>query len=160
MLCVAGCGGGGSSLGGGGGGGGDGTPTGSNVQAIVVDSGPPKVASSNRPAINTAYTTVKVCAPGSTTNCQTIDHIQVDTGSSGLRILSEVLTITLPVKKDTAGNVIAECVGFVDGASWGPVRQADVNIGGETALAQEVQIIGDTSYAVPTECNGAGGTSA
>jgi len=157
MLCVAGCGGGGG-LGGGGGGGGP-TPTGSNVQAIVVDSGPAKIASSNTPAINTAYTTVKICAPGSTTVCQTIDHIQVDTGSSGLRILSEVLTITLPVQKDTTGNVIAECVGFVDGSSWGPVRQADVNIGGETALAQEVQIIGDTSYTVPSTCKGAGATS-
>ena len=57
-----------------------------------------------KPAINTAYTTVTVCAPGSTSNCQTIDHIQVDTGSSGLRILSEVLTITLPVQKDTAAT--------------------------------------------------------
>jgi len=157
MLCVAGCGGGGSSLGGGGGGGG-GTPTGSNVQAIVVDSGPAKIASSNTPAINTAYTTVTICAPGSTSNCQTIDHIQVDTGSSGLRILSEVLTITLPVQKDTTGNVIAECVGFVDGSSWGPIRQADVKIGGETALKQEVQIIGDTSYAVPSDCRGTGAT--
>jgi hypothetical protein len=125
------------------------------VQAIVVDSGPAKIASSNTPAINTAYTTVTICAPGSTSNCQTIDHIQVDTGSSGLRILSEVLTITLPLQKDTTGNVIAECVGFVDGSSWGPVRQADVKIGGETALAQEVQIIGDTSYAVPNTCKGA-----
>lgn len=157
MLCVAGCGGGGSNLGGGGGGGG--TPTGSNVQAIVVDSGPAKIASSNAPAINTAFTTVTICAPGSTSNCQTIDHIQVDTGSSGLRILSEVLTITLPVQKDTTGNVIAECVGFVDGSSWGPIRQADVKIGGETALTQEVQIIGDTSYAVPSSCKGAGATA-
>jgi uncharacterized protein DUF3443 len=158
MICVAGCGG-GDGLEGGGGGGGGTTPTGSNVQAIVVDSGPPSVASSNRPAINTAYTTVKVCAPGSTTNCQTIDHIQVDTGSAGLRILAEVLTISLPVQKDTSGNVIAECVGFVDGASWGPVRQADVNIGGETALAQEVHVIGDTTYPVPSTCKGAGATS-
>jgi hypothetical protein len=159
MLCVAGCGGGNTIGAGGGGGGGGSTPTGSNVQAIVVDSGPPKVANSNMPAINTAFTTVTVCAPGSTTNCQTIDHIQVDTGSSGLRILSEVLTITLPLQKDAGGtNVIAECVGFVDGSSWGPVRQADVKIGGETALAQEVQIIGDGAYPVPTTCKGAGAT--
>jgi Protein of unknown function (DUF3443) len=162
MLCVAGCGGGGDSLGGGGGsgggGGGGGGSTG-NVQAIVVDSGPPPVANSNTPAINTAYTTVTICAPGSTTNCQTIDHIQVDTGSSGLRILNEQVAITLPLQKDTAGNVIAECVKFVDGASWGPVRTADVKISGETALNQEVQIIGDTSYGVPTTCQGAAHTS-
>lgn len=152
MLCVAGCG--GSSLGGGTGGGGGTTP---NVQPITVDSGPPEVSSSNTPAINTAYTTVTICAPGSTTVCQTIDHIQVDTGSSGLRILAEKLTIALPVQKDATGNVIAECVGFVDGSSWGPVRQADVKIAGETALSQGVQIIGDTTYTVPTDCTGTSG---
>ncbi len=154
LLCVAGCGGGGSGLGGGGGGGGG---SAGNVQSIIVDSGPPVVANSASPAINTAYTTVTICAPGSTSICQTIDHIQVDTGSAGLRILSEVLTIALPVKQDASNNVIAECVGFVDGSSWGPVRQADVKIGGETALSQEVQIIGDTTYPVPSDCTGTSG---
>src|SRR5689334_2831436 len=91
LLCVAGCGGGSGLANGGGGGGGGTPPTGANVQAIVVDSGPTPVATSSTPAINTAYTTVTICAPGSTSNCQTIDHIQVDTGSSGLRILQEVL---------------------------------------------------------------------
>ena len=155
MLCVAGCGGGTGSLGNNGGGGGGSTPTGSNVQAIVVDSGPTPVANSSTPAVNTAYTTVKICAPGSTSICQTIDHIQVDTGSSGLRILSEVLTIALPAQLDGNKNAIAECTAFVDGSSWGSIRQADVNIGGETALKQEVQIIGDSTYAVPTAtCKG------
>jgi hypothetical protein len=157
LLCVAGCGGGGNGLSGNGSGGSGGGGSAGNVQSIVVDSGPPAVANSNTPAINTAYTTVTICAPGSTTNCQTIDHIQVDTGSAGLRILSEVLTIALPVQPDTHGNAIAECVLFVDGSSWGPVRQADVKIGGETALNQEVQIIGDTSYTVPTNCTGTSG---
>jgi Protein of unknown function (DUF3443) len=157
LLCVAGCGGGNGLAGNGGSGGSGGGGSTGNVQTIIVDSGPPTVANSTTPAINTAYTTVTICAPGSTTLCQTIDHIQVDTGSAGLRILSEVLTIALPVQKDTAGNVIAECVGFVDGASWGPVRQADVKIGGETALTQEVQIIGDTTYPVPSNCTGTSG---
>ena len=158
LLCVAGCGGGGSGLAGGGSGGGTTPPTGSNVQAIVVDSGPTPVATSSTPAINTAYTTVTVCAPGSTSNCQTIDHIQVDTGSSGLRILQEVLKITLPAAMDSTGkNLIAECVRFVDGSSWGSVRQADVKIGGETALKQSVHIIGDTAYTVPSTCTGNSG---
>lgn len=153
VLCVSGCGGGGLADGGGGGGGP--TPTGSNVQAIVVDSGPTPVATSSTPAVNTAYTTVTICAPGSTSNCQTIDHIQVDTGSSGLRILQEVMSITLPAAMDASGkNLIAECVGFVDGSSWGSVRQADVKIGGETALKQTVHIIGDTTYTVPATCKG------
>jgi len=153
VLCVSGCGGGSGGLADGGDGGGGGT--GSNVQAVVVDSGPTPVATSNTPAVNTAYTTVTVCAPGTTSNCQTIDHIQVDTGSSGLRILQEALKITLPAAMDASGqNLIAECVGFVDGSSWGSVRQADVKIGGETALKQSVHIIGDTSYPVPATCKG------
>src|SRR5882724_6728248 len=92
----------------GGGGGGIGTTiptTGSNVQAVTVDSGPPALANL---AVNTLYTTVTICVPGTTT-CQDIDHIQVDTGSSGLRIISTVLTLSLPVQKDSSGNVIAEC---------------------------------------------------
>jgi Protein of unknown function (DUF3443) len=159
ILCVAGCGGNGT-LGTGGGGGGGTTPTGSNVQAITVDSGPPIIANSTNPAVNTAYTTVIVCSPGSTTNCQTVDHIQVDTGSSGLRILASVLTITLPLQADANNNVIAECTQFVDGSSWGPVRQADVKIGGETASTQEVQVIGDAAYpTIPTACSGTATTA-
>ncbi|MGH8336732.1 MAG: DUF3443 family protein, partial [Gammaproteobacteria bacterium] len=75
------------SCGGGGGGGGTltpsgsegSTPTGSNVASVVIDSGP----TSASPDANTLFTTVTVCIPGSTTNCQTIDHIQVDTMSYG-----------------------------------------------------------------------------
>src|ERR1700736_1137304 len=123
MLCVVGCGGGGSSVTGGGGS--TTPPSGANVQAVTVDSGPTSIASSNNPAVNTLYTKVTVCVPGTST-CQDIDHIQVDTGSSGLRILASALTLTtLPLKQDSTGNVIAECVHFVDGSSWGPLRQAD-----------------------------------
>ena len=47
-------------------------------------------AAANEAAVNILYVNVTICAPGSTTNCQTIDHVQVDTGSQGLRILSSV----------------------------------------------------------------------
>ena len=57
----------------------------SNVQAITVNAGP----SGN--TANGAFTSVTVCTPGRST-CQTIDGILVDTGSSGLRILSSALT--------------------------------------------------------------------
>jgi hypothetical protein len=150
ILCVAGCGG-GSTVGGSNGGSGT-APSGPNVQALAVDAGPTAVASSQTPAVNTLYTTVTVCSPGSTTNCQTIDHIQVDTGSSGLRIISTALTITLPFAKDSSGNVFAECVQFVDGSSWGTLRQADIKISGEAAANQEVQVIGDATYPVPAAC--------
>ncbi|MFL6600034.1 MAG: DUF3443 domain-containing protein [Steroidobacteraceae bacterium] len=152
VLCVAGCGGGGSSVGGGG----NKPPSGANVQPITVDSGPAAVANSNNPAVNTLYTTVRLCIPGTST-CQDIDHIQVDTGSSGLRILSTALTLSLSLQKNSAGNVVAECVHFVDGSSWGPLRLADIKIAGEVASNQQVQIIGDSAYqTIPNACIGSG----
>jgi hypothetical protein len=149
MLCVAGCGGGGLS-------GGGTTPSGANVQPITVDSGPAAVANSSNPAVNTLYTTVTICVPGTST-CQDVDHIQVDTGSSGLRIINTALTLSLPLQKNSAGSVIAECVHFVDGSSWGPLRLADIKISGEVASNQAVQIIGDSAYpTIPDACIGSG----
>jgi hypothetical protein len=103
-----------------------------------------------------------VCAPGSTTNCQTIDHIQVDTGSYGLRVLAPVLTAAmrsaLPVETLTSGKTVAECTQFVDGFAWGPIVTADVQIAGETAHSVPVQSIGDSRYSsVPTDCSSTAG---
>src|SRR5664279_5010150 len=53
-----------------------------NVLPIVVDLGP-----LNNYA-NGSFATVTVCTPGTST-CQTIDHVLVDTGSIGLRLLSQ-----------------------------------------------------------------------
>ncbi len=63
-------------------------PDGVNVVAIVVDSGP--LGSDGSPVgyVNGAFVTVTVCVPG-TANCQAIDHVLVDTGSSGLRVIGE-----------------------------------------------------------------------
>ena len=63
------------------------TPTVNNVQAVVVDSGP---TLNGQPigANDELFTTVTICVPGTTT-CQSIDHVLVDTGSSGLRFSVE-----------------------------------------------------------------------
>jgi hypothetical protein len=155
-LCasVLSCGGGGSGLAtGSSGSSGSSTPTGSNVVGVVVDSGP----SSASPDINTLFTTVTVCVPGSTTNCQTIDHIQVDTMSYGLRILAPVLTISLPVQPASNGSSLVECTAFADGYSWGPVALADVQVSGESASSVPVQVIGDPNFTnVPADCSGVG----
>jgi hypothetical protein len=132
-------------------------PTGSNVATVTVDSGP-SVSGTPIGDINSLFTSVTVCVPGSTTNCQTIDHIQVDTGSYGLRILAPALTLSLPIAMDTSGNSLGECLIFGIGFSWGPVVSADVKIAGETASAVPVQIIGDTRLAnIPSGCTGSGG---
>jgi hypothetical protein len=147
LGCLGGCGGGGGSSG-------TSTPpnTTQNVQPITVDGGP-----ANIPDI--AFTTITICAPGSSTNCQTIDHIQVDTGSTGLRILSSVLSasLSLPQQHDASGNPIVACAQFADGFSWGPVKMADLRIAGEQANALPVQIIGDPVFtSIPTSCSSSG----
>jgi Protein of unknown function (DUF3443) len=157
-LCLSAlsCGGGGGSVAslasGGSGSSGGSTPAGSNVVSVVVDAGP----TSTSPEVNTLFTTVTVCVPG-TTSCQTIDHIQVDTGSFGLRLLASVLTVTLPVQTLTNGASLLECTQFVDGYSWGPVALADVQISDEMASSVPVQVIGDPNFtSVPANCSSVG----
>jgi Protein of unknown function (DUF3443) len=122
--------------------------TSSNVAPLIVDSGPDGAEA------NIAYTTVTVCVPG-TSQCQTIDHIQVDTGSSGLRLLSNVLTIPLPQSNDSSGNPLDECLVFLDGYVWGPVVSADITIAGEKASSVPVHMLipSTSSPAVPSSCS-------
>jgi hypothetical protein len=128
-------------------------PPTNNTASLIIDEGP-----SNQ-SVNTMFTSVTVCVPGSTTSCQTIDHIQVDTGSYGLRLLAPVLTVTLPVEMLADGNSLAECTQFVDGYTWGPVVTADVQIAGETANSLPVQVIGDPRFTnIPAACSSTGGT--
>ena len=111
--------------------------------------------------MNILYVTVVVCAPG-TANCQTIDHVQVDTGSYGLRLISEALQPSLAsalttVSEKASGMPLAECTQFADGYSWGPIKTADVQIAGEKASGLNVQIIGDSTYStVPAACQNNG----
>jgi len=150
VATLSGCGGGGGSSSGAGT-----TPTPTpvnNTQAVVVDQGPAGFA-------NLLFTSVTVCAPGATTNCQTIDHIQIDTGSTGLRIISSVLSSALSLRQqnDASGNPIVECAQFVDGFSWGPVKIADVRLAGEVASSVPIQVIGDPAFAaIPSACANVG----
>jgi len=157
VLCLSAiaCGGGGGSTASNGGG----TPppptNTANTASVIIDGGP----SASSGSVNTMFTSVTVCVPGSTTSCQTIDHIQVDTGSYGLRLLASALTLTLPVETLASGGSLAECTQFVDGFSWGPIATADIQIAGETANSLPVQVIGDSRFTnIPTECSGTGGT--
>lgn len=150
-----------------------------NVATITVDGGLPNI-----PYLNGVFTTVTVCvhnsAPGSP-NCQNIDHVLVDTGSYGLRLLSKsgggelsaALSAALPLQHDPSvpSNIVAECAQFSDGITWGPLKMADIYVGGATAGAGEsaktvpgsgtagvpVQIIGDPGFAtVPSACTSFG----
>jgi hypothetical protein len=130
------------------------TPT-SNVQPITVNTGPG--ATQGFDYVDGAFTSVTVCVPGSTTNCQTISGILVDTGSSGLRILSSALSVALPQQTNSGGNPIAECAAFEDGVTWGPVETADVSVAGERANSLPIQVIGSSKYpTVPPDCSSQG----
>jgi hypothetical protein len=157
VLCLSAiaCGGGGGSSAGGGGPPPPPPPPAqtNNTASVIVDAGPMSAS------VNTLFTSVTICVPGSTTSCQTIDHIQVDTGSYGLRLLAPVLTLTLPIETLANGNSLAECTQFVDGFSWGPIVTADFQIAGETAHSLPVQVIGDSRLTnIPAECSSTGGT--
>lgn len=133
------------------------TTSGSNVQAISVNLGPAAALGPDYYYDDGAFTSVTVCAPGSATNCQTISGILVDTGSSGLRILSSALSISLPQQTNSSGNAVAECAVFEDGITWGPVQTADVEIAGEKASSLPLQVIGSPSFpTVPSDCGDQG----
>ncbi|MYM25174.1 DUF3443 family protein [Duganella sp. FT135W] len=128
----------------------------SNSTAIVVDSGPSGVSG----VINVPYVSVTVCKPGTTT-CQTIDHVLLDTGSYGLRLLASQLssTLALPAVSTASGDDAGECGKFISGYTWGAVRQADVKMADEVASGISIQVIGDTgaSYSsTPSSCSSAG----
>jgi hypothetical protein len=103
---------------------------------------------------NGLFTTVTVCVPGSTSDCQTIDHVLVDTGSSGLRLLGSVLTLSLPAFTNDSGVGLAECQQFISGSIWGPLRSADFKIANEQASNIPIQVIEESTYPMPSDCTG------
>ena len=128
-------------------------PPGTNVAPITVDGGPAAAVN----GINSAYVSVTICQPGSTSNCQVIDHVLLDTASTGLRVLASVAnaSLALPQEKDTANQPLFECLQFGDHSyTWGSVRLADVQIADGKAMSLPVQLIGDaTAPTAPSECS-------
>ena len=121
--------------------------------SAVIDSGPAGVD-----ADNVLYVTITICQPGSTTNCATISNVQVDTGSSGLRVIASVLPTTwsLPQQTVAGGNSLVECFEYADQTfNWGPIVDADVTIGGKTASSMPIQLIGSSNFPnIPAGCAG------
>ena len=125
-----------------------------NVVDLLVDGGP------DGNGVNRLFTSVTICKPGSATLCKTIDHVLVDTGSVGLRLLaSEVPTqLQLSTAKTTIGNVLLGCANFLDGSfAWGPLALADVKLGGLTAADTTVQLVGHSDYdRFQSQCSASG----
>ncbi len=142
------------------------TPT-VNTATVTLDAGPAalRAGTNGYSAFNEPYVTITICAPGSTSNCQTIDHVILDTGSVGLRILAPVLNASLiaalPTQADASSNPVGECYQYVNSYAFGSVRIADFSIAGEKVAAMPFHAIADTgSFAtVPASCSSGGGTA-
>ena len=167
-LALAACGGGGgggssSTASGGSGGGGSSTPALNNFAAITIDGGPPAIVAQGG-AYNEPFVTVTLCAPGSTTNCQTVDHILLDTGSVGFRVEASVLNASLLAaltsETDPGGNPVGECYQYVDGYVFGSVKKADFTLGGGQVAGLPIHVIGDSGpfATAPASCSASAGT--
>ncbi|NNM51947.1 MAG: DUF3443 family protein [Pseudomonadales bacterium] len=122
-----------------------------NVVPLIIDGGPPASKSNY---VNGVFATITVCIP-STNACQSIDHVLIDTGSVGLRLLAQSgqgeLSLSLPAVTDR-GSTLYECSLFADGYSWGSINKADIQLGGELARNVPVQIIGAGTNLTPSSC--------
>ncbi|MFT4063155.1 DUF3443 domain-containing protein [Paraburkholderia sp.] len=143
------------------------SPTQQPIAATATNTVPVTVGQGASGVINIPTVSVTICAPGSTTNCQTINNVQLDTGSFGLRVVGSALNSSLlgalPVSTLSGSSAqLAECATFADGYTWGSVRTATIAIGGEsTASAIPIQIIGDKDAStVPAQgCSNSGGSA-
>jgi len=101
---------------------------------------------------NILYATVTVCDP-TNSRCVDVDHVQVDTGSVGLRIMASKLSalnlpdIQVPTTADaTVSQPVWECYQFVIGGLWGRMAAANVQLGQlTTRSAIPLQLIQDNS---------------
>src|SRR5690606_21145320 len=119
-----------SACGGGGGGGGSSLSTGGsdNEHPIAVTGGPIN-------NVNLLLTSVTICTPGSSSQCQTIPDVLVDTGSFGLRIMASALNgdATPTIVRNNANVPLFECARFADGLTWGAIERVDVRMSDERA---------------------------
>ncbi|MFP3556667.1 DUF3443 domain-containing protein [Paraburkholderia sp. SIMBA_049] len=120
--------------------------------------------------VNMPYVTVTFCVPGKqgASQCATVDHMVLDTGSVGVRVIASALDESfagkLPMQtgasNDSTGKAaIAQCALFASGFTWGSMRAADVTIGKKTASGIPIHLIGDSTLAAwkPQDCSSRGG---
>ncbi len=129
-------------------------PTGPNVMTITVNG---NLCSSGGQYVNELCAEVTLCAVGSTTNCQTITNILVDTSSMGLRVFKSAINSSVlsgftnilaaqPTKtsEGSTATSLGECVALGDSRAWGQVMTADVYLAGEPYSRVPIQLIDST----------------
>ncbi|HEX8814110.1 MAG TPA: DUF3443 family protein [Terriglobales bacterium] len=131
-----------------------------NTAQLIVDGGP---LPNSEPYPNGVFASATICVPGSTTQCATIDHLLVDTGSFGVRILASAMP-NVPLTPITgSGATLYNCIEFGDGSFlWGTVALATVQIGGESTATvlpdgMAIQVVADPPGGptnIPSDCSG------
>jgi hypothetical protein len=121
------------------------TVNGSTIERTMCDSEGGVV----NPYPNQPCVQVEICSPSNPTQCQTIKHLLLDTGSFGLRIFSSVITVPLtPIESN--GNQLAECVQYGDLSSqWGQVKLAYVRFGRDNTIQPNITPAREPAVAVP-----------
>jgi len=127
----------------------------SNLASVTVSFGPNGYSGGYYDGI---FTTVTVCQPGTTT-CATVPNVLVDTGSVGLRVLSDQIEgVSLPAITDGSGDYLYGCTEYGDTSyTWGPMEMATVQIGGETASQIPAAAGGSANAGIPIQVITAGG---
>ncbi len=105
--------------------------------------------------VNSPYISVTICDASG--NCQTVPDVLVDTGSAGLRLFANKVSLNLPAIQAGSGE-LAACAQFASGYAWGSMRSATVKIAGEsTTTAIPIQLMSDPSLpAAPSQCSAQG----
>lgn len=96
--------------------------------------------------INDPCTDVTLCT-ASGSDCQTINNVLIDTGSSGLRVFASVLSNTADFTVvGINGQPVGECAQFGIGSygDWGYLVYAQVGLGKEPPVTVPIQIIDPT----------------
>lgn len=133
-------------------------PTPTPTPSTLANQVPVTLGDGTFATFNRAYVSVTVCVPGTST-CQTVDHVIIDTGSSGLRLFAGALNSTMLAAlpfEPSSGQHLQECAMFAGGSMWGSVRNADIQMAGETAPGAPVQIVNDGDATVPSNCSSSG----
>lgn len=140
-----------------GGGGGDTAAPSPSLPPLVTPLGaqnyvPVTVEAALNRNVNIPTVSVTLCEPGTNT-CQTIDRIQVDTGSTGLRLFDTAVTaLNLRAKTYSNGLQLATCARFVNSYTWGVVKTVDIRMADETALNIPVQLIAASAPVAQVGC--------
>jgi hypothetical protein len=101
---------------------------------------------------NTPCVAVTICQSG-TNNCQTIDNLQIDSASVGLRVFRSLLNFQ-PQLVASGGGTLTRCEPFAGGDSvWGPVAMVDLKMGGEPAVRVPVELIDFDFAPAPPQCS-------